>query len=204
MSIDLFENSDSVYQLDLPDADISYYPCFIDLDQADHYLAELINDINWQQESIVVYGQQHKVPRLSAWYAEQGRSYQYSGLKKTGLPWIPVLLELRKRISQLCNASFNSVLANLYRDQNDGVGWHADDEPELGQQPVIASLSFGQNRTFQLKHNQDKNLRRSIELAHGSLLLMQGDTQHYWQHQVPKSKRSMSERVNLTFRKVNY
>ena len=202
MMADLFGDASSCYQLDLADADIRYYPCFIAADEADRLLNELIEKVQWQQESIVIYGKTHRVPRLSAWYADDGKSYEYSGLKKSGLPWLQVLLQLKQKIQQVTNTYFNSVLVNLYRDQNDSVGWHSDDEPELGQQPVIASLSLGQNRTFQLKHNQDKSLKQSIELVHGSLLIMQGNTQHYWQHQVPKSKQPMSERVNLTFRNV--
>ena len=202
MMADLFDDASSCYSLDLPDADIRYYPCFIAAAEADRLLSELINKVQWQQESIVVYGKSYRVPRLSAWYADDGKCYEYSGLKKTGVPWLPILQQLKLEIQQVAKSSFNSVLANLYRDQNDGVGWHADDEPVLGRQPVIASLSLGQNRMFQLKHNQDKSLKQNIELTHGSLLIMQGKTQHYWQHQVPKSKQPMSERINLTFRNV--
>ncbi len=202
MMADLFDDVSSCYSIDLADADIRYYPCFIEASEADRLISELIEKVQWQQEAIVVYGKTHRLPRLSAWYADDGKSYEYSGLKKSGLPWLPILLQLKQKIEAATASSFNSVLANLYRDQNDSVGWHADDEPELGQQPVIASLSLGQSRKFQLKHIQDKNLKQSIELTHGSLLIMQGNTQHCWQHQLPKSKQPMTERVNLTFRNV--
>ena len=202
MMADLFDDASSCYPIDLADADIRYYPCFIEASEADRLLDVLIKEVQWQQESLVVYGKTHRVPRLSAWYADDGKSYEYSGLKKSGLAWLPVLQQLKQKIQQATNSTFNSVLANLYRDQKDGVGWHSDDEPELGCQPVIASLSLGQSRIFQLKHKQDKSLKQSIELAHGSLLIMQGNTQHCWQHQIPKSKQAMSERINLTFRNV--
>lgn len=203
MLTDLFDTEQSCHQLELADADIKYYPCFIPHDQADDYFNLLFKELNWQQETINVYGRQYPTPRLSAWYADAEKKYQYSGLVKSGMPWIPLLLEIREKISEVCPAPFNSVLANLYRDQNDGVGWHSDDEVELGKNPVIASLSLGQVRNFHLKHTSNKQLKQTIELAHGSLLVMQGPTQHHWLHQVPKSSRAMSERINLTFRVVS-
>lgn len=202
MTGDLFNNAASCFQLDLPGADIVYYPCFIEAAKADDLFQSLFDDIQWQEESISVYGKQYPVPRLSAWYADNRLSYEYSGLKKEGLPWVPVLHSLREQLKTVTSTPFNSVLANLYRDGNDGVGWHADDEPELGMNPVIASLSFGQERTFQLKHKKDNNLKQSIVLEHGSLLLMAGATQHNWQHQIPKSKKIKRARINLTFRQI--
>jgi len=186
----------------LPDAEISYYPYFFDQTEADHYLNELISQVAWSQQTINLYGKTHKIPRLSAWYADAGKSYEYSGLRSEGLPWLAILTEIKQRIKTVCSAEFNGVLANRYRNGADGVGWHADDEPELGRNPVIASLSFGAKRNFQLKHKRDKSQKQSIILAHGSLLIMQAETQHHWLHQIAKTTRHMDERVNLTFRLV--
>jgi len=200
MTEDLFADENSCYQIDLPDADICLYPYFIKSDEADDFFAALMSQIEWSEHSINIYGQQHKVPRLSAWYADNAKSYEYSGLKSQGLLWNPLLLELKSKIEAVCNKSFNSVLVNRYRNGCDGVGWHADDEKELGTNPVIASLSFGQERSFQLKHRRNKSLKKNLLLGHGSLLIMQGQTQHHWLHQVAKSKRQLNERINLTFR----
>ena len=198
--MDLFSDKTTCHKIDLPNADILLYPYFFDKDEADYYFSALREQISWSEESIHVYGKIHKVPRLSAWYADDGKSYQYSGLTSKGLPWVPVLNEIKEKIKLVNSAPFNSVLSNLYRDGSDSVGWHADDEPELGSQPFIASFSFGEERNFQLKHKHDTNQKMSLALAHGSLLIMQGDTQKHWLHQVAKSSRPMTERINLTFR----
>ena len=203
MMTDLFSDKNTCHKIDLPDADISLYPCFFDVAEADYYFNELMSQIAWSEKTIKLYGKEHKVPRLSAWYADEGKSYEYSGLRTVGLPWVPVLAEIKNIISSVSPAPFNSVLANLYRNGDDGVGWHADDEPELGSSPVIVSISFGEERNFQLKHKRDKTLKKNLLLTHGSLLIMQGKTQENWLHQVPKSSRTMGERINLTFRVVD-
>ena len=199
---DLFADQNSCYQIDLADADICLYPCFINADEADYFFKELMRQIEWSEHTISIYGQQHKVPRLSAWYADNGKSYEYSGFKSQGLSWNPLLLQLKSLVETVCDKKFNSVLVNRYRNGSDGVGWHADDEKELGTNPLIASLSFGQQRNFQLKHRRNKTLRKNLLLEHGSLLIMQGETQHHWLHQIAKSAREMDERINLTFRIV--
>ena len=200
---DLFSDKNTCHAIDLPDADISLYPCFFDVAEADYYFNELMSQIAWSEKTIKLYGKEHKVPRLSAWYADEGKSYEYSGLRTVGLPWVPVLAEIKNIISSVSPAPFNSVLANLYRNGDDGVGWHADDEPELGSSAIIVSISFGEERNFQLKHKRDKTLKKNLLLTHGSLLIMQGKTQENWLHQVPKSSRTMGERINLTFRVVD-
>ena len=202
MISDLFMEQGDSYRINLPDADLCLYPGFIETMQADKYLQQLQEQISWSQQRIKVYGREYAVPRLSAWYADNGLAYEYSGLRSEGLPWIGVLIELKNRVEQTTRHRFNSVLANLYRDGADSVGWHADDESELGDEPVIASLSFGEQRNFQLKHRHNPSLKKTIPLAHGSLLLMQGATQQYWLHQIPKSVRQMKARINLTFRWV--
>ncbi|MCK4710465.1 MAG: alpha-ketoglutarate-dependent dioxygenase AlkB [Gammaproteobacteria bacterium] len=199
---DLFSDNNTCHIINLPDAELALYPCFFSTTDADYYLKELLALLQWSQERITVYGKEYDVPRLSAWYADDGKSYEYSGLRVEGMPWIPVLTEIRNKIQSVCVTGFNSVLVNRYRNGSDSVGGHADDETELGVNPVIASLSFGEERTFQLKHKDDKTLKKSIVLPHGSLLLMQGKTQSNWLHQIPKSSRDMIERINLTFRFV--
>jgi len=202
MMSDLFSDTKECLQLDLQDAEIILYPHFFGATEEDHYFERLIKELDWSQQRITVYGKQHDVPRLSAWYADDGKTYEYSGLRSVGLPWVPVLTELKKSLLNVTDQAFNSVLANLYRNGADSVGWHADDEPELGREPVIASFSFGEERRFQLKHKTIKSLRHSVILPHGSLLIMKGATQANWLHQIPKSSRPMRERVNLTFRQV--
>lgn len=200
---DLFSDNETCHQIDLIDAKVSLYPYFLNIDEADKYLRELLSQVSWSEQTINVYGKVHKVPRLSAWYADDNKSYEYSGIRSNGLAWIDVLNDLKNKIQIRCESSFNSVLVNRYRNGNDSVGWHADDEPELGTEPVIASLSLGEERVFQMKHKNDKTLKKSITLPHGSLLLMRGKTQENWLHQIAKSSRDMSDRINLTFRTVN-
>ena len=202
MNPDLFSDDKTCHVIDTPDAEVVLYPYFFDVNLADDYFNALISQIKWSQESINLYGKQHQIPRLSAWYADDGKTYEYSGLRSDGLAWIPVLSEIKDKIDSVSDSKFNSVLANRYRSGTDSVGWHADDEPELGIDPVIAAVSFGEERSFQLQHKTDSSLRKNLLLPHGSLLIMQGKTQANWLHQVPKSSRQMKERVNLTFRLV--
>jgi alkylated DNA repair dioxygenase AlkB len=155
------------------------------------------------QQQIKIFGKEVCVPRLTAWYGDKGMSYSYSGITVNPLPWTPALLEIRDRVGARSGTPFNSVLLNQYRTGADSVAWHADDEPELGLNPIIASVSFGGTRKFQLKHKTRKEMRHSLDLTCGSLLLMRGKTQHHWLHQVPKTKRAVETRVNLTFRVIN-
>ncbi len=195
----------------LPDADILLYPSFL-YDQKSVYpeggtashrlLKELTQTINWRQDWITIYGRSLPQPRLTAWYAEPGKSYTYSGITMQPSAWTPTLLELKTKVEAVSGVVFNSVLLNLYRHGNDSMGWHSDDEPELGYNPVIGSLSLGGTRRFMLRHRFEKGLRHELELTSGSFLLMQGITQHYWQHQIPKTKRPVPPRINLTFRVI--
>lgn len=201
---DLFAETGAGGQhISLPGADLLYFPAFFAPAEADSLLHELRHSVAWQQGVITVYGQQHREPRLSAWYGDAGCGYTYSGLHHDPLPWTPCLAAIKQRIEAHAGGMvFNSVLANLYRHGGDGVAWHSDDEPELGPEPLIASITFGQPRPFQLRHNTDKSLRYTLALPHGSLLLMRGQTQRYWQHRIPKSTRPLQPRINLTFRVV--
>jgi len=148
-----------------------------------------------------MYGKKVAIPRLQAWYGDSHTHYQYSGLQMSPMPWTQTLRAIKEDIEQQLQTSFNSVLINLYRDGNDTVGWHSDDEPELGSEPVIASLSLGEIRDFQLKHKQlDKKV--IVPLSSGSLFIMSGTTQSYWRHCIPRTKRVKSARINLTFRRI--
>lgn len=189
-------------RIELADADIQHYAALFSLSEADRLFLQLRREVDWQQEHISLYGTRRAVPRLTAWYGEPGTTYSYSGITHRAALWLPVLLEIRERIEHLSEVRFNSVLLNLYRDGADSVSWHADDEPELGRNPAIGSVSFGASRMFQMKHKRHPGLKHSIALGHGSFLLMQDATQHHWVHQVPKSRALTGERINLTFRRV--
>lgn len=203
--MDLF-SSDEFQQkqhLDIPNADITYIPNFLTPETAANYFETFQQNIPWKQDNIKVFGKTYKQPRLTALYGVKGKSYSYSNITMHPTPFTKELLEIKHKIETNCDATFNVVLLNLYRDGNDSNGWHSDDEKELGKNPVIASVSLGAKRIFQLRHKGDKTLRRTIELTHGSLLLMKGETQHFWQHQVPKTKKNVLPRINLTFRVIH-
>ena len=196
----LFESASDPIFLDLPDADIIYYPQFFDKQAADIIFASLAQEIPWQQDEIRVYGKIHPQPRLTALFGNEGKSYSYSNITMQPHPWSLLLQKLKTAIEKVTDTNFTTVLLNQYRDGKDSNGWHSDNENELGINPVIASLSFGAERMFQLKHNLDKDLKKSIVLEHGSLLLMKGTTQHFWKHQIPKTTKAVGSRINLTFR----
>ncbi len=185
----------------MPNADISYFPNLFSHEEADNFFEALKKDIKWKKEKIKLYGQEHDIPRLTAWYGDSDKNYAYSGIKSKPTVWNPVLLKIKKKVEQVSDATFNSVLLNYYRDGSDSVAWHADDEPELGVNPIIGSVSLGETRQFQMRHKNGTG-KKTIPLGHGSYLLMKGTTQHHWQHQIPKSKQQLNERINLTFRIV--
>ncbi|MFT6710476.1 MAG: alkylated DNA repair dioxygenase AlkB [Arenicella sp.] len=192
--------------LDVPDADIEYSPEFIEADVAWQLYERLLDQTQWCQERISLYGKTHDVPRLSCWVADPGLSYAYSNMTMHPVAWSPDLIHIKRQIEDFLAIgsmphSFNSVLLNQYRNGQDSNGWHSDNEPELGSNPVIASLSLGGGRDFHLRHKKYKALRKSIHLEHGSLLLMRGTTQHCWQHHVPK-RANADRRINLTFRTI--
>jgi alkylated DNA repair dioxygenase AlkB len=178
-----------------------FYPDFFSKAESDFFLKSLKENIDWKQESMNMYGKQVNFPRLTAWYGDNDKPYSFSGITLEPKSWSKELITLKEKIDPLTNAFFNSVLLNLYRSGNDSISWHTDAEKELGLNPVIASLNFGATRTFQLRHIHTKE-KLEIELTHGCLLIMQGELQHYWQHQVPKTNKVVGERINLTFRVI--
>jgi alkylated DNA repair dioxygenase AlkB len=186
--------------LDLPDAEIIYYPQFFDKEQADKIYTELLQEIAWQQDNITVFGKTHPQPRLTALYGNEGKPYSYSNITMQPHSWNTLLQKIKYYIEETTGCQFTTVLLNQYRDGKDSNGWHADNEKELGTNPTIASLSFGSE--FQLKHNTIADAKKNIILEHGSLLLMKGSTQHFWKHQIPKTTKPIGTRINLTFRSI--
>lgn len=193
--------------LALSGADMLFDPQFLPPAEAATLLAALSGAVAWEQRSIRLFGQNHPQPRLSAWYGDAGAAYTYSGLRWEPRPWLPALAALRQRLEAATGARFNSVLLNHYRDGHDSMGYHADDEPELGPAPVIASLSLGATRRFRLRPRPGGEgvgaAPLGLDLTSGSLLLMRGATQQNWQHAVPKTARPVGPRLNLTFRWVS-
>jgi alkylated DNA repair dioxygenase AlkB len=188
--------------LDLPDAEIIYYPQLFVKEQADTIYYELLKEIAWQQDNITVYGKTHPQPRLTALYGNDGKPYSYSNITMQPKPWNSLLQKIKYYIEASTECQFTTVLLNQYRDGKDSNGWHADNEKELGTNPIIASLSLGAERVFQLKHNTISEAKKNIILEHGSLLLMKGSTQHFWKHQIPKTTKPIGNRINLTFRSI--
>jgi alkylated DNA repair dioxygenase AlkB len=186
--------------LNIPDAEITYLPTFLKKEEADAVFNELIQNTPWQQDEITVYGKKHLQPRLTALYGNEGIPYSYSNITMQPHSWTSLLQKIKSQIESITETNFTTVLLNYYRNGSDSNGWHADNEKELGTNPIIASLSLGAKRTFQLKHNSDPTLKKSLILEHGSLLLMQGTTQHFWKHQIPKTSKTIDSRINLTFR----
>ena len=193
-----------INHLSIPDAEVDLYSTCFSGEESDKIFQTLLSQVCWRQEKIKCYGKEVDIPRLTAWYGDTGKRYVYSRIAMEPEPWLPILLYIKSRVEEITKFSFNSVLLNLYRDGQDSIAWHSDDEPELGKQPVIASLSFGGERKFQLRHKVKKEQGRvDINLTHGSLLIMKGKTQEYWQHQVPKTSKPVRPRINLTFRLIN-
>lgn len=210
MPLDLFSEPDAIAYgqpqktvFEMPDADVTLFENFFSKQEADRLYKDLAEKITWQQDQIKFYGKMIDLPRLTAWYGEISKGYTYSGIPMNPHPWTSDLLFIKERIEKEAGVNFSSVLLNFYRKGKDGVSWHCDDEKELGQNPVIGSVSLGETRDFQLRHLTRKDLKtKTIPLPHGSFLLMKGTTQHFWEHQIPKRDREMKPRINLTFRVI--
>lgn len=186
----------------LPNAELIYVPGFFSKQQADNYFKTIKDQTNWQHDDITVFGKTYKQPRLTALFGNTNQTYSYSNITMHPEPFTSTLLDIKTKVESFSKEKFNTLLINLYRDGNDSNGWHADNEKELGINPVIASVSFGEERPFHFKHRSLKNERHKLNLEHGSLLLMKGEMQHYWLHQIAKTKRLIQPRINLTFRRL--
>jgi len=198
--LDLFPNEKIV--LNLPDAVFEYYPNFFNTEKADELFKKLIEETPWQQDNITIFGKTHLQPRLTALYGNEGKPYSYSNIVMHPHQWNSLLTFIKEKVEDISNHSFTTVLINSYRNEKDSNGWHADNEKELGRNPIIASVSFGEERVFQLKHNTNKEAKQSLTLKHGSLLLMKEGSQIYYKHQIPKATKAKKERINLTFRRI--
>jgi alkylated DNA repair dioxygenase AlkB len=180
---------------------VRYQELWLPSSFATQYFEFFKTKLVWQRERIIIFGKETPCPRLTTWYGDMGLSYKYSGILHYAQGWHPDLLIIREKLLQQTGLQFNSVLCNYYRNGQDSMGWHSDDESELGKNPNIASVSLGATRRFLLKHKTTKQLV-SVDLAHGSLLLMLGETQYHWQHALPKTNKECGERINLTFRLI--
>lgn len=195
-------SSTEEFNLNLPDAKITYSSGFLSSEIADRYFENLLKELNWQQHDIIIFGKRIPQPRLTALYAVNDKPYSYSNLTLAPKKFTAELLAIHQKLKAETGKDFTHCLANFYRDGNDSMGWHSDDEKELGVDPVIASISLGGVRNFQLKHKKIKDQKFKLDLEHGSLLLMAGSTQHFWKHQLPKTKKQVGSRINLTFRTI--
>jgi alkylated DNA repair dioxygenase AlkB len=189
-------------RLPLEDAELAFDPHWLERAAADALQAALVEDVAWEVHRIRLFGREHDSPRLSSWIGDPDAHYRYSGADFHPHPWPAALAPIRERLVRELGAGFNSVLANRYRDGRDAMGWHSDDERELGPRPVIASLSLGATRRFALKHRRRAELKGALELGHGSLLVMSGPTQANFRHALPRTVRPVGERINLTFRVI--
>jgi alkylated DNA repair dioxygenase AlkB len=187
-------------KIKIKDGELYYDRFFFSNIEANKYFNLLKKEIQWQQDNIKIFGKIYLQPRLTALYANNNKSYSYSNIKMQPITFTPTLFDIKSKIEKRINSQFTSCLLNLYRNGQDSNGWHADNEKELGLNPVIASLSLGAERVFHMKHRNDKKEKVKINLTNGSLLVMRGRTQHHWLHQIPKTRKKVGERINLTFR----
>ena len=202
---------DIARELDIEDGEVLLYESFFTLEEADILYNNLLNNINWRQDYINMFGKTIPLPRMTAWYGDSQASYIYSGIKNKPNNWSDVLLKVKNKIEKVCDNNFNSLLLNKYKDGKDKLSWHADDEAELDSKSCIASLSLGSERFFSIKHKykvdkagtQRKQYSHKFILNHGSLLIMKPPMQKFWLHQVPASKNTKKIRINLTFRFIN-
>lgn len=200
--LDLFNSSKTnTERKQIQNGEYLHISNFFDKSTSNNYLQTLLNTIDWKQEKMNMYGKELLFPRLTAWYGDNDKPYSFSGITLKPKQWTKELLEIKSKVETKTDVSFNSVLLNRYRNGNDSISWHTDAEKELGKNPIIASVNFGATREFQLRHIHTKE-KLSIELSHGSLIIMLGELQHFWQHQIPKTKKPVSERINLTFRVI--
>jgi alkylated DNA repair dioxygenase AlkB len=188
--------------LEMADADVVWFPQFFSREESDDLFRRLYDEVEWRQDRMKIYGKEVDLPRKTAWYGDRQKSYTFSRIHLEPEPWTETLLEVKRRVEGVARVEFNSVLLNLYRDGRDSISWHSDAESELGENPVIGSVSFGGERRFMFRHRERQEKPAEVVLTHGSLLVMAGRTQHCWQHQIPKTSRRVEPRINLTFRVI--
>ena len=188
--------------LPLKDGQFIYYPKFLNEALASELFHSIYKETNWKEDSITIFGKKILQPRLTCLFGNEGKPYSYSGITMYPNNWNKSLLFIKNEIETVCQQNFTTVLANLYRNETDSNGWHADNEKSLGHDPIIASISLGEERLFQIKHNSNKSEKINLILEHGSLLLMKEGSQIHYKHQLPKSKTSKNPRINLTFRTI--
>ena len=198
--LDLFPKEKII--LPLPDAVFEFYPNFFNQEEADILFDMLMNETPWQQDDITIFGKKIAQPRLTCLFGNEGKPYSYSGLTMHPHAWNPTMMFIKEKVDKISGQNFTTVLANLYRNEKDSKGWHSDNEKELGRNPIIASVSFGEERKFQLKHISDNNVKLSLNLNHGSLLVMKEGSQIHYKHQIPKAAQPKNARINLTFRTI--
>lgn len=199
--MDLFNALDTTQNLLPKNGEVLYFGKIMNEQTADSYFEKLIQDVNWKNDEVKIFGKHIVTKRKVAWYADKGVSYTYSNITKTGLLWIDELLKLKSLVENITKEKYNSCLLNLYHDGDEGMGWHSDDEKSIVKQSAIASISFGAERKFALKHKTSSEMVSQV-LNHGSLLVMKGETQTHWLHALTKTKKVKSPRINLTFRKM--
>jgi alkylated DNA repair dioxygenase AlkB len=190
-----------VNEIQIEGGEIAYISNFLSDKEASFFYNHFLDHIKWQSDTIKIFGKVHSIPRLQAWYGDKEARYSYSNIDLNPNPWTKELIKLREAMKEHTDEMFNSVLLNLYRTGKDSNGWHSDDEKELGPEPVIASITLGQERVFHMKHKK-LPLKKSFLLEHGSLLIMKGSTQSNWKHQIPKTAKKVNPRINLTFRRI--
>lgn len=202
--MDLFSNHENASFVEVPieGGELLLMHDFLSPEEAHSLFRTLLETIQWKEEYIEIYGKRHLLQREIAWYGDSDKTYTYSALTLKPLPWTPELFDLKQRIEKLTNETFNTVLLNKYRHGNDKVSWHSDHEKEFGRKTTIASLSLGVTRHFDIRSKKDKTNKYRIDLHSGSLLIMKGEFQHHWEHQVPRQKNITSIRINLTFRQM--
>ncbi len=198
--LDLFPKEKII--LPLPDAVFEYYPNFFTNNEAEALFKKIHDETKWQHDEITIFGKKIAQPRLTCLFGNEGKPYSYSGITMHPNPWNPTLVYIKEKIEAIAQQHFTTVLANLYRNEKDSNGWHADNEKELGRNPIIASVSFGEVRKFQLKHNNNPDAKLTLNLSPGSLLLMKEGSQIHYKHQIPKATQSKKDRINLTFRTI--
>ena len=198
----LFSNTANPQNLLPHNGELYYYPQFFSTAVANELFDNLTNTIAWKQEPIVIFGKQLMQPRLTALYGDPAITYGYSGITMQPIEWTTALQTIKQAIEPIAQTLFTTVLLNNYRNGNDSMGWHRDNEPVLGKNPLIASVSFGAARKFNFRDYETKKTNISLLLEHGSLLIMKGATNHFWEHQLPKTKQTNSPRINLTFRTI--